>query len=506
MNVTLDQINHAAALVVPEIVLLAAVCVMFLVGPFMVSETGQASAGLRHRWGGLAMLALGVAWLTWFNSRSATGEPPHVTTGPFRADALVWYTRGLALTIGAVLTMIMWNQIDDAHSAEAHACLLSIIAGTGLVAAANDLVGLFLALELVSIPTYVLLYLLRTGRGTREATVKYFLLSVFSSALVLYGMSWLYGAAGTTNLTGIAEFLQSKAAAVDPLLFRLALALLVAGLSFRITAVPFHFYAPDVFQGVAISNAAMLSFIPKVVGFVALVRLIPLTGSTGSPGLWLPDASARTLLAILATVTMFLGNLMALRQKNLQRLLAYSSVAHAGYMLVGLAAGNVGAIGGTSAVLFYLATYGLMTVGVFALLRGTDNGDHPVVNRDDLRGLSRVQPLNSLLISACLLSLIGLPPTAGFLGKLNLFLAAWTEGTRMGHALAIMLMINAAIAAWYYLRLVALMYLDAEPGAEVRRNKKELVSWFAGVFCTVATVVIFFSPQWLWDAVARATN
>ena len=194
---------------------------------------------------------------------------------------------------------------------------------------------------------------------------------------------------GPTNLTGIAELLQSKGAEVDPLLFRLALALLVAGLSFRITAVPFHFYAPDVFQGVAISNAAMLSFIPKVVGLVALVRLIPLTGSTGSPGLWLPDASARTLLAILATVTMFLGNLMALRQKNLQRLLAYSSVAHAGYMLVGLAAGNVGAIGGTSAVLFYLATYGLMTVGVFALLRGTDNGDHPVVNRDDLRGLSR---------------------------------------------------------------------------------------------------------------------
>ena len=257
---------------------------------------------------------------------------------------------------------------------------------------------------------------------------------MFSSALVLYGMSWLYGAAGTTNLTGIAEFLQSKGAAVDPLLFRLALALLVAGLSFRITAVPFHFYAPDVFQGVAISNAAMLSFIPKVVGFVALVRLIPLTGSTGSPGLWVPDASARTLLAILATVTMFLGNLMALRQKNLHRLLAYSSIAHAGYMLVGLAAGNVGAIGGTSAVLFYLATYGLMTIGVFALLRGTDNGDHPVVNRDDLRGLSRVQPLNSLLMSACLLSLMGLPPTAGFLGKLNLFLAAWTEGTRMGHA------------------------------------------------------------------------
>ena len=286
----------------------------------------------------------------------------------------------------------------------------------------------------------------------------------------------------------------------------MALALLVAGLSFRITAVPFHFYAPDVFQGVAISNAAMLAFIPKVVGFVALLRLIPLTGSTGDPGLWLPDASARALLATLAVVTMFLGNLMALRQKNLQRLLAYSSIGHAGYMLVGLAAGNVGAVGGTNAVLFYLATYGLMTVGVFALLRGADNGDHPVINRDDLRGLSRVQPVNSLLLAACLLSLIGLPPTAGFLGKFYLFIAAWNEGTAVGHWLAVLLALNAAIAAWYYLRLIALMFLDTDPGAEVRRNKKELVSWFAGVFCTLATLAIFFSPQWLWDAVLRATS
>jgi NADH-quinone oxidoreductase subunit N len=322
--------------------------------------------------------------------------------------------------------------------------------------------------------------------------------------LVLYGMSWLYGATGTTNLAGIVAFLQSNGEKVDPLLFRLALAFLVAGLSFRITAVPFHFYAPDVFQGVAISNAAMLSFVPKVVGFVALVRLVPLTGSTGSPGLWLPDPPARTLLAILAIVTMFWGNLMALRQKNLQRLLAYSSIANAGYMLVGLAAGNVGAVGGTSAVLFYLATYGLMTVGVFALLRGTDNGEHPLVNRDDLRGLCRVQPLNALLLAACLLSLIGLPPTAGFLGKLNLFLAAWTEGTGLGRGLAIMLAINAAIAAWYYLRLIALMYLETDTEIEFRRNNKELVSWFAGVFCAVATIALFFSPQWLWDAVARA--
>jgi NADH-quinone oxidoreductase subunit N len=318
-------------------------------------------------------------------------------------------------------------------------------------------------------------------------------------------MSWLYGVAGTTNLVGIGQFLNAAKSDAEILWMRLALALLVAGLSFRITAVPFHFYAPDVFQGVAISNAAMLSFIPKVVGFVALVRLLPLTASAAGPEHWLPDGSARALLATLAVVTMFLGNLMALRQKNLQRLLAYSSIANAGYMLVGLAAGNVGAIGGTSAVLFYLAAYGFMTLGVFALLRGA-GVEHPVVSRDDLRGLARVQPVNALLLSVCLWSLIGMPPTAGFLGKLNLFLAAWTAGTATGHWLAALLALNAAIAAWYYLRLIVLMFLETDPDAEKRRNKKELVSWFAGVFCTLATVAIFFSPQWIWDAVARAAG
>ncbi len=293
-QLSIEQLNRAAALVVPEIVLLATVCVMFLVGPFLVSSGGQAVAGVRHRWGGLALAALGTAWLIWFNN-----DAVNTAGGPFTADALAWFARGLSITFGGMLVLLLWNQVDDADSAEAHACLLAIVAGTNLVAAANDLVGLFLALELVSIPTYVLLYLVRRDRGTREATVKYFMLSVFSSALVLYGMAWLYGATGTTNLTGIAEAL-SLPDRGDNLIRHVALALLVAGLAFRITAVPFHFYAPDVFQGVPASNAAMLSFIPKVVGFVALVRLLPLTGATLTTRLWLPDESARALLAILA--------------------------------------------------------------------------------------------------------------------------------------------------------------------------------------------------------------
>jgi NADH-quinone oxidoreductase subunit N len=496
----IQQINEAVSLVIPEIILLATVCILFLVGPLMVSEAGEARTGLRHRWGILALLALGTAIFAWLR-----GEPGQVSGGPFVVDQLVWFTRGLSLSAGVLLVMLLWNQIDDGHSAEAFACLLAIIAGTNLVAAANDLVMLFLALELVSIPTYVLLYLPRRDQLAREATVKYFLLSVFSSALVLYGMSWLYGAAGTTNLTGIADVLAQAEPGGQVGVLRVAFALLVAGLCFRITAVPFHFYAPDVFQGTTASNAALLSFVPKIVGFVALLRLIPLTGATATLHHWVPVESARTLLAILAVVTMFVGNLMALRQVHLYRLMAYSSVAHAGYMLVGLAIGNVQLVGGTNAVLFYLAAYGLMTLGVFALLSGVRITGRPLQTDADLRGLSRTNFSVALLLAICLFSLTGLPPTAGFLGKLNLFMAAWSDGTTLGHSLAILMGLNAAIAAWYYLRLIALMFL--EPAAETTEIRSvDRMAWLAGAICTAATIGLFIAPQWLWDLVLQATG
>jgi NADH-quinone oxidoreductase subunit N len=237
------------------------------------------------------------------------------------------------------------------------------------------------------------------------------------------------------------------------------------------------------------------------------VRLLPLTGATASLANWLPTGTARTLLAVLAIATMTIGNLMALRQKNLYRLMAYSSVAHAGYMLIGLAAGDVGPIGGTDALMFYLAVYGLMTVGVFALIgqgaAGGERGAQPAISTiDDLRGLGQVQPFTALLLTVCLFSLTGLPPTAGFLGKLNLFLAAWSDGTNTGRTLAVVMAINAAIGAWYYLRLIAVMFLEPLTPLAVAQQPRRIAwpSWLAGTACTVATVAIFLAPQWLWNS------
>jgi NADH-quinone oxidoreductase subunit N len=491
----IDQIHRTAALLVPEIVLLATMCFMFVGGPMLVSDSGQSAAGLRHRWGFLSLAALAVAWALWIG-----GSPESQTGAMFRVDQMVWYIRGLSLTAGILLALVMWNQLDDASAAEGHACLLAILAGTNLVSAASDLTSLFLALELVSIPTYLILFLPRRDRLGREAAIKYFLLSIFSSALVLYGMSWLYGVAGTTNLSAISDAVTQGDSATDHRLLPIAFALLLAGLCFRITAVPFHFYAPDVFRGTTAANAALLSFIPKVVGFVALLRLLPLTGAGETAQAWVPDEPVKLLLAVLAVATMFVGNLMALRQKHLYRLMAYSSIAHAGYMLVGLAVGDRESIAGTDAVLFYLAAYGLMTIGLFALLSAVGQGERPTEFEDDLRSLSRSRPWTALFLAICLFSLTGLPPTAGFLAKLNIFLAAWSDGSAVGRNLAAIMAINAAIGAWYYLRLIAVMFLDPPAEPDAKPLPINWSAWLAGAACTIGTLWFFLAPQAILDS------
>ncbi len=487
-----DQINNAVQSILPEVVLIATVCVMFLAGPFLVTEGGIAQSGLRHRWGFLSLFALAGAGVLWWKSSISAD-----LGGPFRLDSLTWFARGLTLILGAVIVLTMWNQIDDARSAECHACLLTILAGVNLTSAANDLVTLFLGLEMVSIPTYILLYLPRRDEAAREATIKYFLLSVFSSAMVLYGLALLYGAAGTTHLATIATYLRTG---WGPLV-ALGCGLLIAGLAFRVTAVPFHFYAPDVFQGSPAFMAGMLSFIPKVVGFVVLIRLTglgTLSGGTSAMNLGAIGGLVKPLLTALAALTMIVGNLMALRQTNIHRLMAYSSVAHAGYMLVGLSVGGLGALNGISALLFYLTAYGIMTLGVFAILAAINPPGRSLQNLDDLAGLSRSHSASALMLAVLLFSLTGLPPTAGFLGKLNLFFAAWSDPNPAGHYLAIILAVNAAISAYYYLRLISAMYL--QPGVGPSNSSPAPAPIAAGLVCTVLTLTLFAWPKTVWQA------
>jgi NADH-quinone oxidoreductase subunit N len=457
---------QAFPLIVPEIVLVLGACILFLGGTFRMD---------RHLWavGSLATLTIAAVALAWSPRSADTGAS--VYAAPVFVDHLALFIKWVALVGGAVLVFLSWNAISDSVAGEFHGCLLLIVAGLSLTGAANELITLFLALELISIPTYILLYLFRVDAAAQEAALKYFLLSIFASALLLFGFSYLYGLAGTTNIPALTDALThadpNTAETVRlPAAVLVSLVMIVSGLGFKITAVPFHFYAPDVYQGTATPAAALLAFVPKVAGFVALLRVLGFVGIDPAVSGMTCGRETPVFLWILAAFTMSLGNVLALLQTNLKRLLAYSSVAHAGYMLVGLAAahyvntseGATGGIGGVPAVLFYLVAYGSMTVGAFAVLAYLSTPERPVENEDDLAGLSRSHPGLALMMALFLFSLIGIPLTAGFVGKLLLFLGALgVEGERavFYRDLALLMAVNAAIGGWYYLRIVTKMYL-----------------------------------------------
>ena len=446
-------------------------------------------------------------------------------------DKFSYLIRALAVCGGLVLVLFTWDEIGDEHAAEFHACLLLMIAGVGLIGAANELVTLFLALELISIPTYVMLYLARHTAPAEEAAMKYFMLSIFSSGLLLFGFSYLYGMTGTTNLAAMADALGNRGSALTGLAL-VALIMVVAALGFRITAVPFHFYAPDVYQGTSTGMAALLAFVPKVAGFAALVRVLGfihlevvstgtnafrIVGMAGSGELLGEQVSV--LLWIMAAVTMSLGNVLALLQNNVKRMLAYSSVAHAGYMLVGLAVApklfpdSGDKVGGIEALLFYMVAYGGMTVGAFAVLQYLSTKTRRVEKLDDLAGLSRSHPLLALVMVLFLFSLIGIPLTAGFAGKFFLFGGAMSvprlaedlssmEQSKLFMILALIGMLNAAVGGWYYLRVAAVMYLreSAEPRPKVQPGPVLA----AIVVCAVVTLGLGVYPKPLLEATQAA--
>jgi NADH-quinone oxidoreductase subunit N len=504
--------------ILSEMLLALAACVLFLLATFRAN---------RHVAAGLALASLAGALLLHATATAAGYSTPAIAeaglfSGPLAPGHFADLIRVIALGGGLVLALFSWYEVPDRQACEFHACLLLITAGVSLTGAANDLVVLFLSLELVSIPTYVLLYLPKHDGASQEAALKYFLLSVFSSALVLFGFSYLYGLAGTTNLGALFDTLRRGNSRDLPAIAHIAVITVIAGLGFRITAAPFHFYAPDVYQGAPTVAAALLAFVPKVAGFAALLRVLGYVTAPGIPpgaGLIGMDLSTQVPVVFwfLAVVTMFAGNVMALWQDNLKRLLAYSSVAHAGYMLVALAVapylrGNQPSIepDAVEAVLYYLVAYGAMTIGAFAVLAYLDSAEKPVETVDDLAGLSRSHPLVALAMTVFLFSLIGIPLTAGFTAKFLVFFGAVAvpsaDHWMQSRLLPILAAINAAIGGWYYLRIVAVMYLRNPLRPLVgRRTVPGLITV---VLCVVLTVGLSVPPgaQWLLQASRSAAG
>ncbi len=514
MDAAIENLTRAAWTIAPELGMVAASSVLILLGSFFrTGPNGAASTGGRILSLTIGLLVLVIPlvglWMDFeqgIAERAATAAASMSSSDPqpaFVRDSVARLIQGTSLVSGFILLVLLKQRLHARYPAEQIASLLFLVAGVNLVASANDLIALFVALEVVSIPTYIFLYLARSDERSLEATLKYFLLSVFSSAFLLYGFSILYGAAGSTNLDTIRQSLIEPTGIVNGGMLQVALVMIVAGLGFRIASVPFHFYAPDVFEGTSIPAAAMLAVVPKIAGFVALVRLataVFLADGIDPQAFGVLANYAPAIFGGLALLTMTAGNILALLQDNLRRLLAYSSVAHAGYMLIGLAIPSVAGLeNGTRALLFYLLVYCLMTLGVFGVLLLLRVSGRSVETISDLRGLGASSPLAALMMTIFLFGLTGLPPTAGFWGKFNLFVAAWASESLVLRMLAVALALNAAIAAWYYLRLIKSAYLDQQTGdvSAISPHQAPALYGLMGLFA-VGAIALFFAPDYIW--------
>jgi len=492
---TLASANMAAklTLIAPEILLFAGAVVVAVLG---LSRT----ASIRR-----AVPMVTAAFLA-----ASVG----VTAYVYRSDAVVesnillpqlgGFVKALIALIGILLVMIAGPAIDrrleeafDSGRAsfdpirtmrgEYFAFFLLSIAGTMLIANANDLIWLFLALELASLPTYVMVAVSRGTRRAQEAAVKYFFLGALSAATFLYGFALLYGATGTLDLVEMKARLAEMSAI--PTLAILGGVMAILGIAFKLAAAPMHFYAPDVYEGAGSQTTAFLGFMPKIAGVVALMVLLgvfwtPVADASGAISARLPDAIL-ALLWLVSVLTMIIGNVGALLQQNVKRMLAYSSIAQSGYLLIGIITGP-GA--GYNAVLFYLVGYGVMNTAVFAVLGALERQGEEVETLDDLAGLRVRQPGLAWMLAISAISLIGIPPLVGFFGKLALFAAAIEQGQT---ALVLVAAVTTAISAFYYLQLVAVPMLGT-PTARTDAVHAVPSAWprITAVVCGVGILVM----------------
>jgi len=367
-----------------------------------------------------------------------------------------------------VLLSIDYLRRSGVESGEYYALVLFSTSGMLLLTSASDLIVVFLAIELMSLSLYVLSGLFKGRRQAGEASMKYFLLGAFASAFLLYGIALLYGATGTTNIDRIAA---AAAAAPHDTLLIAGLGLLLVGFGFKISSAPFHMWAPDVYEGAPTSVTALIATGSKAAVFAVLVRLL-LSGVRAVQADW------TAVLWVLAALTMTLGNVVAIAQSNLKRMLAYSSIAHVGYMLVGLAAGGAA---GAGAVLFYLLAYTFTTAGTFGVITLCVRAGEEAVDVRDYAGLGRRHPVLAFALALLLLSLVGIPPLAGFVGKFYLFGAAVRAGFVW---LTVLGVLNSAVAAYYYLRVIVTMYMQEPHG----QSASVAPSFAGGLALTIAVI------------------
>jgi NADH-quinone oxidoreductase subunit N len=431
------------------------------------------------------VLVTAVACLYWVSPGTSFG-------GSFVRDQFTLGIDLIALLIG-FLTLLVSREyvwIKGIECGEYYGLILFATAGMMLMAGAGDLVIVFLGIEILSVASYALAGLLRKNVLSNESSLKYLLLGAMSSAFLLYGMAAIYGLTGTTNLKEIGAALPA-ALPGSPFLGYIGIGMLIVGFGFKMAAVPFHMWTPDVYEGAPTSVTAFFTAGPKAAAFAAAIRVF-VVSLGGVSEQW------TGVMAVLAVLTMTVGNIGALAQKEIKRMLAYSSIAHAGYLLIGLAV--PGALG-LSAIVFYLVAYSLMNLGAFAAITAVERQGEVRTELSGYSGLAKTRPGVALALTVFLVSLGGLPPTVGFIGKFYIFSAAIKNGMLW---LAIVGALNSLISVYYYLRVTVMMYMK-EPEEDAPEVSMDWAGRVALVGASIATIILGVFPARLWEAAKRVT-
>ncbi len=428
--------------ILPEIIMTVAGTLIMLLEPLLGGKKRTAFSAISIT----AFLAALVAAI------EANSKPGMSFSNMLVVDGFATFFRVLVIGVGilSVLSASAYLRREHAASAEYYALLLFSVTGQCVMATANELIMIFIGLEISSIATYILAGYLRDDKRNNEAALKYFLLGSFATAFLLYGIAWIYGTTGSTNLADIRNYLLTPGTTSNVVLASTAAALMFVGFAFKVSAAPFQIWAPDVYQGSPAPVTLFMSAGPKAAAFAVFIRVF-MTAFHPIAARWEPFVWSSALL------TMIIGNFAALTQLNIKRMLAYSSIAHAGYVMVAIAAHNQI---GIAAAMFYLAAYAFMNIGAFAVVTHFSRKGERFVNIEDLAGLAWKQPVTAALFAIFLLSLIGVPLTGGFFGKFYIFKAALDANLVW---LTVLGLLNSAVAAYYYLRILVVMYMQ-EPG------------------------------------------
>jgi NADH-quinone oxidoreductase subunit N len=429
----------------------------------------------------------GIVWALW-RTLAQWGMSEHGYSGMVALDSLSTFFNVLFLSSTGVVVLLShpFLQREDVEHSEYYSLLMFATAGMMILASGLDLITLFLGIEVLSISLYILAGYSRDSDASNEAAMKYFLLGAFSSAILLYGIALTYGATGTTNLVKIGDVLASTSGPLAEGLLYAGLALILVGLAFKVAAAPFHMWTPDVYEGAPTPVTAFLSAGPKAAAFAAIFRTFFIAFGPVHAD-WGPA------LTVIAILTMTIGNVAAIAQTNVKRMLAYSSIAHSGYVLIGVVSG--GMIGGTGA-LFYLLAYMAMTLGAFAVIILLEHQGEKGDELKDYAGLGFRYPVLGALLSLFMISLSGIPPTIGFVGKLYLFGGA----VQSGHILlAVVGVLNSAVSVFYYLRLLVLMYMR-EPQEALPPLRVPVALALVLLITAVGTLIPGLWPSGLFEA------